>query len=152
MELQIDIKKPDDGFTSSKVNFYVDGECFELAASHNTVQAMVKAGIVKQTRRSLRNEDGKIEYFDYPEGYDGMGVKYTSPVFHGWTELDAPVFEFDQNTTHWILRKNGTVIESYPKKSFSESEATFNASQIVKEANKDLPRMECKFITLIPVI
>ncbi len=80
MNLQIDIK-PALGLTTSQVNIYINGTCYQFLAGAPTVNAMVKNGIVKQVQKTMRGPGNKIYFEPYENGVDGTGVKYTSPEF-----------------------------------------------------------------------
>lgn len=82
MNLQIDVmpeKKSVPGF--QEVQIYLDGQCYSLIASNYTINQMKQQKLIKQTRGQRHDENGKLVTFDYPEGHDGAGVQYTSPVF-----------------------------------------------------------------------
>lgn len=89
--MQIDVLPPKEGFTSSTIHLYVGGDCFTLLASKDQVDYMVCAGLVKQVKGQRHNSNNELESFDYPEGVDSAGVKYTSDLFELKTKEVAKV-------------------------------------------------------------
>lgn len=84
MEFQIDfkpesIKNP--SLTSFTVDVWIDGQCFQLGASANTVKEFLNAGMIKQLKGKLRDASGSITEFEYPNKVDSAGVQYTSRVY-----------------------------------------------------------------------
>ena len=80
--LQIDIL-PDgeDKYYYNRVNLYIDGICYKLLATEPSVQQLVRDGLLFQVKGMRHNDKDELVEFDYPEGIDGSGVKYTSVVF-----------------------------------------------------------------------
>ncbi len=79
--LQIDILPIKGDTHNSKINMYIDGICYALHVSELTALRLVSDGIVKQVQGERHNENNELETFDFPNGIDSAGVKYTSCVF-----------------------------------------------------------------------
>lgn len=79
MNFQIDVKPEKEGF--HKVNLYIDGYCYPVTADKQQIYYWLKNGLIEQTKGQRHDETGKLITFDYPEGHDGAGVKYTSKVY-----------------------------------------------------------------------
>jgi hypothetical protein len=79
--IQIDVVPTTRRYVSDKVNLYISGYCFSFMASKDTIDAMVHAGIVKQVKGQKLNAMNQIETFDYLNGVDSTGVKYTSSTY-----------------------------------------------------------------------
>ncbi len=79
--LQIDILPIKDDTQTLKVHLYIDGICYTLHTNENTISRMVSDGIIKQVRGERNNEKFELEPYDFPNGVDSAGVKYTSVVY-----------------------------------------------------------------------
>lgn len=84
MNLQIDAlpeSQKDPSLTSYRVNLYIDGCCYSLLASGNTISHLKDNGLIKQVTGMKHNDIGELVSYEYPNKIDSAGVQYTSPVF-----------------------------------------------------------------------
>lgn len=82
MTIQIDIKPEQENPHSRlhEVNIYMFDSCYKLYASRDQISSMLADGIIKAVK-GKRHEQGKLVEFDYENGVDSAGIKYTSDVY-----------------------------------------------------------------------
>lgn len=81
MTIQFDVKPADPKSGMHKINIYLGNCCYTVYGTPEQVSLMKDQGLVSQVRGMRHDENEKPVYFDYPEGVDGAGVKYTSKVY-----------------------------------------------------------------------
>ncbi len=79
--LQIDVLPAKEPNAIPRIHLYIDGICYNLYVNESTINRMVSDSIVQQVKGMRHNDKDELVEFDYPEGIDSAGVKYTSVVF-----------------------------------------------------------------------
>ena len=79
MNFQIDVK-PAYSQNIHQVNLYIDGYCYPMYMHTDYVMMMQHKGLIKNVKGHLR-EGEQLKEFDYPEGVDSAGVKFTSKEY-----------------------------------------------------------------------
>lgn len=85
MNIQFDIKPVFIGLHQKDLflmETFIGGQVITSTVNKQTVDYMLKQGIVSKVKRQLRNDEtGDLETFEYENGVDGSGVMYTSTAY-----------------------------------------------------------------------
>ncbi len=81
MSFQIDVSPDKEHDFVFKIELYINGRCYKLMASKEIIEDLKNDGLINQTIGMRHNEKNELVRFEYPDGVDGAGVKYTSEVY-----------------------------------------------------------------------